>query len=325
MAGDTLVPRRKRKRKAKGQGLRAKGGVGPEPNDDEIEYIPVEELEAGDEILSLDENTGRFVWQRVNALMDKGIKAIVKLTTASGKTIKTTSEHPYLVNVEAENRKMAFAFIDEVGASQDVNQPYFGVGSLMVTSDSEKVCALNRQLREIFMNAMAELNINKKKVDRFEFKFKSVTDKSLPYYLQILKVVENNLDSFNFTATFAKPQTKLWKQYLGMVERIVPDSGRFMVIADYLHQPRGARSPAALENHESIEKILPIEGQGSIFLQLADICVGAVNFRLAGRKSRNKQKLAKKAIEILKKLEQKTRWKQTASTPPQQLEVYRSL
>ena len=89
------------------------------------------------------------------------------------------------------------------------------------------------------MNAMAELNINKKKVDRFEFKFKSVTDKSLPYYLQILKVVENNLDSFNFTATFAKPQTKLWKQYLGMVERIVPDSGRFMVIADYLHQPRG--------------------------------------------------------------------------------------
>ena len=58
---------------------------------------------------------------------------------------------------------MAFAFIDEVGASQDVNQPYFGVGSLMVTSDSEKVCALNRQLREIFMNAMAELNINKKR------------------------------------------------------------------------------------------------------------------------------------------------------------------
>ena len=68
---------------------------------------------------------------------------------------------------------------------------------------------------------------------------------------------------------------------------------------------KGARSLAALENHESIEKILPIEGQGSIFLQLADICVGAVNFRLAGRKSRNKQKLAKKAIEILKKLEQK--------------------
>ena len=174
-------PRHASASKEEGKGTRRRQGYGGQGRKkgeaDDIEYIPIEELAAGDEVLSLDEHTGRFGWQRVNKLMDKGIKSIVKLTTSSGKTIKTTSEHPYLVNVEAENRKMAFAFIDEVGASQDVNQPYFGVGSLMVTSDSEKVCALNRQLREIFMNAMAELNINKKKVDRFEFKFKSVTDK----------------------------------------------------------------------------------------------------------------------------------------------------
>ena len=46
----------------------------------------------------------------VNALMEKGIKSIVKLTTASGKTIKTTGEHPYLVK-----RGAPFVFIDETG------------------------------------------------------------------------------------------------------------------------------------------------------------------------------------------------------------------
>ena len=129
--------------------------------------------------------------------------------------------------------------------------------------------------------------------------------KSLPYYLQILKVVENNLDSFNFTATFAKPQTKLWKQYLGMVERIVPDSGRFMVIADYLHQPRGQGRWQRWRIMNRLKRFCLSKAREVFSCNWRIFVSGAVNFRLAGRKSRNKQKLAKKAIEILKKLEQK--------------------
>ena len=38
-----------------------------------------------------------MVVRRVNKLMDKGIKSIYEVTTASGKTIRTTGNHPYLV------------------------------------------------------------------------------------------------------------------------------------------------------------------------------------------------------------------------------------
>ena len=88
VARGTLIKRRRRRRGRKHTGLT---GLLQDNAGWDFEDVPVEELEAGDEILSLDENTGLFGWQKVNALMDKGIKSIVKLTTSSGKTIKTTS------------------------------------------------------------------------------------------------------------------------------------------------------------------------------------------------------------------------------------------
>ncbi|MDO8552082.1 MAG: hypothetical protein Q7S01_00970, partial [bacterium] len=61
---------------------------------DEPEIVDIEE---GDEIQSLDEKTGRLVWSRVKQLAFMGVKDIFKITTASGKTIRTTGNHPYLI------------------------------------------------------------------------------------------------------------------------------------------------------------------------------------------------------------------------------------
>ncbi|OGZ40384.1 MAG: hypothetical protein A3I88_00985 [Candidatus Portnoybacteria bacterium RIFCSPLOWO2_12_FULL_39_9] len=59
------------------------------------DQVPIKDIQPGDEIQSLDEKTGQLVWSRVNALMDMGVKEIYKLTTQSGKTIRTTANHPY--------------------------------------------------------------------------------------------------------------------------------------------------------------------------------------------------------------------------------------
>ena len=80
-------------------------GDGPEPKgrgrsdlDKFIwEDVRIDEIKEGDEILTLDEKTGHFVWQKVEKTMDKGIQATFELTTASGKKIETTGDHPYLV------------------------------------------------------------------------------------------------------------------------------------------------------------------------------------------------------------------------------------
>jgi len=62
--------------------------------------VRIDEITPGDEILSLNEETGEWEYQKVEALMDMGVKPIYKLTVASGKNIRTTGNHPYYVRKE---------------------------------------------------------------------------------------------------------------------------------------------------------------------------------------------------------------------------------
>jgi|GEM_PF-1898775 len=87
VTGDTRLRRRRRK----------KGAKGDADEDYDYDEVAIKDIKEGDEIASLNEKTGRIVWSRVNALMDMGVKPIYKFTTASGKTIRTTGNHPYLV------------------------------------------------------------------------------------------------------------------------------------------------------------------------------------------------------------------------------------
>ncbi|MBI2095778.1 MAG: HEAT repeat domain-containing protein, partial [Candidatus Omnitrophica bacterium] len=56
-------------------------------------------------MLSLNEDTQTIEPHRINGLLDMGIKPVFKLTTASGRSIKTTANHPYLVKVKGERGK----------------------------------------------------------------------------------------------------------------------------------------------------------------------------------------------------------------------------
>ncbi|MFZ3100270.1 MAG: NYN domain-containing protein, partial [Minisyncoccales bacterium] len=103
VTGDTKLRRRRRKSKSQ------------DPNSkDEYEYedVEIKDIQAGDEILTLDENTGRLAVSRVNALMDMGVKEIYQLTTATGKTIRTTANHPYLARKQKNQKPRAGVFID---------------------------------------------------------------------------------------------------------------------------------------------------------------------------------------------------------------------
>jgi len=97
VTGDTRL--RRRKKKKNGQYT--------------YDEVMIKDVKEGDEIQSLDEKTGKLVWSKVNKLMYMGEKEIWKITTESGKTIRTTAEHPYLVNRNSDLIKhRTFAFID---------------------------------------------------------------------------------------------------------------------------------------------------------------------------------------------------------------------
>ncbi|MBM3253992.1 MAG: GNAT family N-acetyltransferase, partial [Candidatus Omnitrophica bacterium] len=67
-----------------------------------IENIPIIEVQPGDYVLSLNEETQTIEPHRINALLDMGVKPVYRLTTASGRSIKTTINHPYLVKVQGK-------------------------------------------------------------------------------------------------------------------------------------------------------------------------------------------------------------------------------
>ncbi|HEY4524886.1 MAG TPA: NYN domain-containing protein, partial [Candidatus Paceibacterota bacterium] len=88
VTGDTKL-RRRRRRKDGSTSLTA----GDPYEYDEVE---IQDVEAGDEIQSLDEKTGALVWSRVKQLAFMGVKQTYRITTEDGRSIRTTANHPYL-------------------------------------------------------------------------------------------------------------------------------------------------------------------------------------------------------------------------------------
>lgn len=80
VTGDTRLRRRRRT---------AAGGY-------DYDEVAIKDVQAGDEIASLDEATGAIIWSRVKALAFMGVKQTYRITTEDGRQIRTTANHPYL-------------------------------------------------------------------------------------------------------------------------------------------------------------------------------------------------------------------------------------
>ena len=96
VTGDTLLSIRRRKRRRQGYDIE------PEPDDNQPwDHLlcRIDQILPGDEVLSLNFATQSLEFARINHLMDRGIKQVYELTTKSGRTIRTTAEHPYLTLV----------------------------------------------------------------------------------------------------------------------------------------------------------------------------------------------------------------------------------
>jgi len=61
----------------------------------------IRDVRAGEEVLSLDEESGEIVGNEVLGLLDMGEKVIYELVTEDGRSVNTTGAHPYLVRGES--------------------------------------------------------------------------------------------------------------------------------------------------------------------------------------------------------------------------------
>jgi hypothetical protein len=111
VTGDTLLPIRRRRKGKKGEKGEGEGEPDPklgnvdtETDEGEWEYlmVPIKDIQTGDEVLSLNKNNGLVEYHPIKGLMDMGVKDVYELKTRSGRVIRTTSTHPYLVKLQAK-------------------------------------------------------------------------------------------------------------------------------------------------------------------------------------------------------------------------------
>ena len=97
-------------------------------DDDYVEEdVPVEQIQPGDEILSLNEKTGQFEWHTVENTMDMGIQEVFRLETERGKWIETTANHPYLVLEELTNKLIGNNHQDNQNQNQGKSNANFEI------------------------------------------------------------------------------------------------------------------------------------------------------------------------------------------------------
>ncbi|MBI4021792.1 MAG: MerR family DNA-binding transcriptional regulator, partial [Candidatus Andersenbacteria bacterium] len=139
VTGDTRLKRRKRQKCRKHP-------TAPHPDCPDCfcyEDVKITDIKPGDEILSLNEETGEFEPRKVKALMDMGKQVVFELVTESGKRIETTGNHPYLVAGE-RLRPDANALQDGIFAiaHEAARSFYF---ETILQSKAVKVPALNNE------------------------------------------------------------------------------------------------------------------------------------------------------------------------------------
>ncbi|MBU1367197.1 MAG: hypothetical protein KJ711_05240, partial [Candidatus Omnitrophica bacterium] len=173
---------------------------------------PLIEIKPGDMVLSLnlplntyDLRLFKIEPHRVNALLDMGVKPVYRITTKSGKTLKTTLNHPYLtkqgwrklkdIKVGEEIVVLKNNFTYDEGGADDVSLLYQGLTLL------EKR-PLNQQLRCSFLysSLLSLQNINPTKIktkmvrDQSSFDFKFNLKKISPAANPKARILANSID-----------------------------------------------------------------------------------------------------------------------------------
>ncbi len=84
----------------------------------QVRGVPIKEVEAGMLVYSLNEESGTLEPRRINGLLDMGIQPVFRLTTASGRSIRTTGNHPYLTK-EGWRKVVDLQIGGEIAVPQD--------------------------------------------------------------------------------------------------------------------------------------------------------------------------------------------------------------
>lgn len=228
-----------------------------------------------------------------------------------------------------------FCFIDSSGVlEKDPNQPFFGIGVLMIEDTSR----LHQELALIKSKAIAA---TKARAKTFEFKFNRITRTSRPFYQDLIDAAfahkRNRVCVFVLDKTDPKIQPdkyfkSTWDAYLSytklVIRRNVPRGRRCIVVADYITKPTNEAKffESELCTVGQVVNATLLESDASVFIQLIDLFAGAVLFQFkrkaAGVGKVDREKLAV-SNHLMKSLNRKTLAESFTVTRPIYFSVWR--
>ncbi|MBI2597071.1 VCBS repeat-containing protein [Candidatus Daviesbacteria bacterium] len=163
VAEGTRIRRRRRKKASHSSDGDPKGLLGRWDEQD-WEEVPVEDIVAGDEVLSLNDQTGQWEWHKVEKTMDMGIQEVLKLVTQTGKIIETTDEHPYLTITEdtKDDQKSQRLTTFEVDQSIRVEDKTADTILAIANIESSFITKLDKKQKQILFKKYSQNNQSKK-------------------------------------------------------------------------------------------------------------------------------------------------------------------
>lgn len=211
--------------------------------------------------------------------------------------------------------KNYIGFLDETGVlSKDPSQRFFGIGFLKLKDTSElyeKIFKLKQRVEHRLALQLKEKSLkllriqsSKKmltkiiKVKPFEFKFQSITRRSLPFYKELVNIYFSHPQNYfcGFIIDKRNPEIKIdeyfettWDAYINfskmVIEKNMSSHDKVCILADFLGRPNSSEKYYEKEINESeinSEKIVfntcMIESHASLLIQIVDVLIGAIRY-----------------------------------------------
>ena len=211
--------------------------------------------------------------------------------------------------------KKYFGFLDDTGVLEhDHNQRFFGLGLLKL----EETAPFYQEVATLKDRVVSFLPNLKKP---FEFKFNKINKSNYRFYYDLLEIYFSFpkistcifvVDKMNTNFDFSKYFISSWEAYIGYSKLLIKNNleandDEICIIADFHQKPKSSNKYYETEvrscNTSQIYNVCMIESHASLYVQMIDVLIGAVNFDFRNKFNKNSQvnKIKKGIVDYLKK------------------------
>lgn len=228
-------------------------------------------------------------------------------------------------------------FIDETGVlAHDPNQPFFGIGLLLI----EDTSAFYEELNALKTSIISQLALEKQQQNQsakgtdFEFKFNWINNSNYKFYFELINLYFR-YSSFKFCCLVIDKQNPKvdvksffpdsWTAYIRFSSLLIQsniksEDEKVCVVADYLGKPKAHHLyyEPEIKKIKNVYNATVIESHASLFVQVVDVLIGCVVYEFKENRYQLGGNKVKKAVcDHLKKKLNKTSLSSgfTTSTP----------